>query len=228
MSGRFLPAGVALICVLGLLGTSSAQGPPPGPRSAGSRSSQFGTQSSDQVVSPVVLATYVARVWGDGTRTLQMLVLWRGSPGWFARGSGGSSSSGGGDGRRYHSTIRRGDLQLQIEFDTETRLVTISQAPLVSLPQSPNIQTAPVKSKQIDLSDRNVILVDEVDGSKGLQIVGTLRIDPVLPAGRSPLPLGDILRQSQELVSFLRCDTRMPDPLSQQMAEIVCARVLGQ
>ena len=228
MSGRFLHAGVALICVLGLLGTLSAQGPPPGPPLAGSRSSPFGTQSSDQVVSPVVLATYVADVKGDGTRALRMLVLWRGSPGWFARGSDGSSSSSGGDGRRYHSTIRRGDLQLQVELDTETRLVTISQAPLVPLPQSPNIQTATVKSKQLDLGDRNVILVDEVDGSKGAQIIGTLRVDPALPAGRSPLPLGDILSQSQELVSFLRCDTRMLDPQSQQMAEIVCARVLGQ
>ena len=95
MSGRFLHAGVALICVLGLLRTLSAQGAPPGPRSPASTSRQFGTQSnSGQVVSPVVLATYVARVWGDGTQTLQMLVMWRGSPGWFARGSESSGSGG--------------------------------------------------------------------------------------------------------------------------------------
>lgn len=228
MIGRFLHAGVALICVLGLLGTLSAQSAPPGPRSPASTSRQFGTQSnSGQVVSPVVLATYVARVWGDGTQTLQMLVMWRGSPGWFARGSE-SSGSGGGDGRRYHSTVRRGDLQLQVELDTETRLVTISKAPLVPLPQSPNIQTATIQSNHIDLGDRNVILVDEVDGANGPRILGTLRVEPALPAGRRPLEVEDILRQSPELVSFLRCDTRLPDPLLQQMAEIVCARVLGR
>jgi hypothetical protein len=229
MSGRFLHAGVALICLLALLRTLSAQGAPSGPRFPGNTSRQFGTQSNTgQVVSAVVLASYVARIWGDDTRTLQMLVLWRGSPGWFARGSGGSSSSGGGDGRRYHSTIRRGDLQLQAEFDTETRLVTISQAPLVALSQSTTIQTATIKSTQINLGDRNVILVDEVDDPKGPQIVGTVRIDPALPPGRTPLPIDDILRRSPEIVSFLRCDTRMPDPLLQQMVEIVCARVLGQ
>ena len=228
MGGRLLHAGVALTCVLGLLGTLSAQGAPPGPRFPGNTSRQFGTQSNTgQVVSSVVLASYVARVWGDDTRTLQMLVLWRGNPGWFARVAE-SGGSGGGDERRYHSTIRRGDLQLQAEFDTETRLVTISQAPLVALSPSTTTQTATIKSTQINLGDRNVILVDDVDDAKGPQIVGAVRIDPTLPPGRRPLPIDEILRRSPEIVSFLRCDTRMPEPLLQQMVDIVCARVLGQ
>ena len=202
MSGRFLHAGVALICAVGLLGTLSAQGAPPGPRfPPGNTSRQFGTQSNTgQVVSSVVLASYVARVGGDDTRTLQMLVLWRGI----------------------------GDLQLQAEFDTETRLVTIQQAPLVALSQSTTTQTASIKTTQINLADRNVILVDEVDGAKGPQIFGTVRIDPALPPGRRPFEIDDILRRSPEIVSFLRCDTRMPEPLLQQMVDIVCSRVLGQ
>ena len=60
------------------------------------------------------------------------------------------------------------------------------------------------------------------------EIVGTLRVDPTLPPGRSPVNIGETLRQSQEILSFLRCDTRMPDPLTQKMAEMVCASVLGQ
>ena len=145
-----------------------------------------------------------------------------------ARAALATTFQGKANGRRYHSTVRRGDLQLQIEFDTETRLVTISQAPLVALSPSTTTQTATIKNTQVNLGDRNVILADEVDDAKGPQIVGTVRIDPSLPPGRRPLPIDDILRRSPEIVSFLRCDTRMPEPLLQQMVDIVCARVLGQ
>jgi hypothetical protein len=168
------------------------------------------------------MASWLARVERDGTRTLAFLVLWRGAPGWFARG-GGNGSSGGGHCRLYHRTLTRGDLQLQLEFDSDTRLVTISQAPL-----DPRTGLATIQKKQIDLRDQNVILVDGVDDAKGLQIVGTLRLEPALPPGRSPLNIGETLRQSPETVSFLRCETRMDDPLMEKMVETVCARVLGQ
>ena len=49
-----------------------------------------------------------------------------------------------------------------------------------------------------------------------------------LPSGRQPLNIGETLRQSPEILSFLRCDTRLPDPLIQKMAEIVCASTLGK
>ena len=58
--------------------------------------------------------------------------------------------------------------------------------------------------------------------------LASIRIDPALPAGNSPLWVGEALRRSPELVSFLRCDTRLPDPVMQKMAEMVCASVLGQ
>lgn len=214
---------LVLLCALGFSATLTAQGPPPqSVRPSGSISTQCGTQSSQQVVSGVVMASWVARVERDGTRTLAFIVLWRGSPGWFARGSRGGGS-GGGNCRLYHSTINRGDLQLQVEFDSETRLVTISQAPL-----DPQTGLAAIQKKEIELRDQNVVLVDGVDEAKGPRIVGTLRVDSTLPPGDSPLWLGETLRRSQEIVSFLKCDTRMADPLAQKMAEIVCASVLGQ
>jgi hypothetical protein len=211
---------VALLCALGFGTTLAAQGPPPRPVRP---PSGCGTQSSNQVVSPVVMASWVARVERDGTRALVFLVLWRGSPAWFANGSGlGNRSSGGGDCRLYHSTIQRGDLQLQFEFDSQARLATIALAPFDS-----RTGLATIRKKQIELRDQNVILVDGVDEAKGPQIVSTLRVDSTLPPGDSPLWLGETLRRSQEIVSFLKCDTRMPDPLAQKAAEIVCASVLG-
>ena len=213
---------LCLLCAIGFGSTLSGQGPPPRPVRPGSSSTQCGTQASDQVVSGVAMASWMARVERDGTRTLAFLVLWRGSPGWVAPGSG-SGASGGGDCRLYHKTIRRGDLQLQVEFDSQTRIATISQAPL-----DPKTGLATIQKKQVELRDQNVILVDGVDDAKGPRIVGTLRVDPALPSGRTPLNLGETLRQSQEMVSFLKCDTPMADPLRQRMAEIVCASVMGQ
>jgi len=214
-------SGVVLLCALGFVTTLTAQGPPPrSVRPPGSTSTQCGTQSSNQVVSPVAMASWVARVERDGTRALVFLVLWRGSPGWFARGSG-NGSSGGGDCRLYHATIG-GDLQLQFEFDSQARRAAISRAPL-----DPQTGLATIQTKQIEVRDQNVILVDGVDEAKGAQVVGTLRVDPALPPGRSPVNIGETLRRSQEIVLFLKCDTRMPDPLAQKMAEIVCASMLG-
>lgn len=214
---------VVLLCALGVGSTLAAQGPPPRPvrPTPANGSIQCQTQSGNQVVSPVALASWLARVDSDGTRSLVFLVLWRGSPGWFARGSG-NRASGGGDCRLYHSTISRGDVQVQVEFDSQTRLATISQALLV--PE----RVATIRKKAIELRDQNVILVDGVDEAQEPQIVGTLRIDPALPSGRGLLNIGETLRQSQEILSFLRCDTRMADPLAQKAAEIVCASVRGQ
>ena len=211
-----------LLCALGFGATLAAQGPPPlAGRPPGNLTTQCGTQSSTQVVSPVAMASWVARVESDGTRALVFLVLWRGSPSWFARGSS-NGMSGGGDCRLYHSTITRGDLQLQLEFDSQTRLATISQALLV--PE----RVATIRKKAIALRDQNIILVDGIDEGQEPQIIGTLRIDPTLPSGRSPLNIGEALRQSPEIRSFLRCDTRVADPLAQKAFEAICASVLGQ
>jgi hypothetical protein len=160
------------------------------------------------VVSPVAMATYVARRASDGGRVLEVLVLWRGTPAWFARGEG-SGGSGGRDGRRVSKTIRRGELALQFEFDLQTRLATI-------------------QGKPIELRDQNVVLVDGVDEAKGPQVVGTLRVDPTLPPGDNPAGVFQTLRSSPEIVSFLKCDARLADPLMQKMSETVCANVLGR
>ena len=124
------------------------------------------------------------------------------------RGSGSGVSSSG-DGRRSEKTIRQGGLELHLEFDSQSRLATI-------------------QGKQIELRDQNVVLVDGVDEAQGPQVVGTLRVDPTLPSANGRLRIEEILRRSPEIVSFLQCETRLPDPLAQKMAEIVCARVLGK
>ena len=81
----------------------------------------------------------------------------------------------------------------------------------------------------VELRDENVILVD--GGERRQPGPADRRHAPRRPdvaTGRSPEHMEDVLRQSPEMLSFLRCDTRLADPLGQKMAEIVCARSLGQ
>ncbi len=194
---------VAIVVTLcGLATLLAAQGPPtrvdPSPQS-------YRTQSATQVVSPTVMATWVASVT-DGARVLQVLVLWRGTPGWFARGGGGVS--GGGDGRRYSSTLRYGGLELQLEFDFESRIATI-------------------QGNRVELRDDNVIVVDGVDTSGSLRVVRTLRVEPSMTQGNVPR-IGDVISRSPEALTFLQCDTRLTDPIQQKAADIVCASVLGK
>ena len=102
-----------------------------------------------------------------------------------------------------------------------------ARPPLVSLPQSPNIETAAVKSTQINLGDRNVILVDDVDNAKGPQIVGAalnrISEDPEIEAalfevlenqklleGKARITL--VPRGGELLPQLLAASTRRQDP----------------
>lgn len=161
------------------------------------------------MVSPVPLMTWVTRFGHDGVHALDLIVLWRGEPGWFMRRTS-RSASGGGSAGVFHSTIRYGGLELQVTFESVTRV-------------------ADVQGKRVELRDANVILVDDVGTAAGPRIVGTLRIDPAMtPSGDGPLRMEEVLRRSSEVVSFLRCDAAMPGGKGQAMVDRICAHVLGR
>jgi hypothetical protein len=188
-----------------------------------------GSNSSTAPVSPSVMATELASVDASGRGTLQLLILWRGTPGWFLRGGGASSSGGGGSagpgsGTTFSHWISQGGVNLTLRFDPAARKVWI-------------------QDKELALDDANVVLVDGVDGPAGPQVVRTLRIDPeyetkmepppyAMP-GRGPqlrarpVPVQIFIRRSPELIEFLQCD--MPPPglseYEQKMFDAMCARV---
>jgi hypothetical protein len=146
---------------------------------------------------------------------LDLLVLWRGTPGWFMAGSGGGASGGGssppsaGEGQRGPEVQRLffGGLSLEVQFDPVTG-------------------TAQIEDEAVSLQGVNVILVDEVDSAHGLRIAGTEWVDPQLP--ESPVQIEALVRRSPELFSFLRCDKRLPDPQVQHMIDLICAQMRGQ
>jgi hypothetical protein len=140
---------------------------------------------------------------------VELIVLWRGSPGWFSRGSGSGTSSRGST-ASFHSSIRYGGLDLQLEFE-------------------PNTRVAQIQGNAIQLRDDNVILVDNVDVAGGPTVVGALRVDPELPLADNGYPrIEPVLRRSPEIVTFLQCDARLPDQRVQAVIETVCRQVLGQ
>jgi hypothetical protein len=166
------------------------------------------SSNGTRVISPVALVTWFARSEGDGRQVADLVVLWRGTPAWFTRGAGGgSSSSGGGGSETVHTAVRYGGLELTVTFDRSARI-------------------ARIQGKEIQLADANVVFVDGVDGAGGPEVVGTIRVDPAL-AGPGPR-IEPLLRRSPEILSFLRCDVRVPDEKMQAMFDLICAQVAGK
>lgn len=167
-------------------------------------------------VSPSVLATQMSVVDVAGQGTLQLLVLWRGSPGWFRKSAGGASGSGGGGSMGAGPSpmvrsewIAQGGVNLAVRFDPVGR-------------------KAWIQDSEITLNDANVVLVDDVDSPAGPRVVRTLRVDPeyqTTPA--SPAPVQMFIRRSPELVEFLQCDIALPglQPYEQQVFDMWCAWV---
>jgi len=177
-----------------------------------------GTTSNDIRVSASVVVTTISHNEADGTSTLDVAVFWRGSPGWFTAGdqgaqSAGAASTGLSDGRPGPQThfIGVGPVRLEVQFDPGTGLVQI-------------------QDQSISLQSRNVILVDEVDGTP--RVIETIRVEPRFPRGFADIDT--LVRRHPPLVSFLRCDAQFPDqpqhnPIEvamwRQMTDLTCARL---
>ena len=160
------------------------------------------------MISPVAVMTWATRFGRDGVHTLDLIVLWRGAPGWFIGTSQNSSGGGGAD--SFNSTARYGNVEVVVTLQTAKRI-------------------AEVQGQKVELGEMNVILVDGVDTASAAKVVGTLRIDPAVPLSPEGRPrVEEILRRSPEILSFLRCGTAMPDGKGQAMIDLICARVIGK
>lgn len=169
------------------------------------------TSSGSRVVSPAVVASWIAHTEQGGPPELELLVLWRGAPGWFMRtdssGSSGSISgrSGSDDQDRglWVDQLNYGGLSLGLEFDRRAH-------------------TARVQGQEVSLGSANVILIDDVDQASGPIVAGSLRVDPQLVEA---VQIETVVRRSPELFDFLRCDAKLPDSAEQAMLDSICARM---
>lgn len=162
--------------------------------------------SGDRVLSPAVVGGWFTHSDAPGSGTLDLLVLWRGSPGWHMRAGPRGSSGGGSSTGRRSVTLKYGGLFLQALFDGPARL-------------------AEIEDRKVPLNDDSVLLVDDVDSVSGSKVVKTLRIDPQLS---DPSSSEIAIRRSPELVAYLRCDVRLPDARQQAVMDTICAQVIGK
>lgn len=146
---------------------------------------QIVQSSASHPISPVAVVTWRTTASADGTSAFDLIVLWRGNPGWFASGSGRAVQSGS-TGALFRTTASFGGLELEIRFEPKSRVAWI-------------------QGRRIALGDANVILVDHVDSADGPRVVGTRRVPSQVPPG-SRSSVGMVLGQSPEVVSFLQCD----------------------
>jgi hypothetical protein len=193
--------------VVAVIVSSAGQSPSP-PRRLPPQGT-IATSSATQPASSVALVSWVTRYSHDGMHALELLVVWRGEPGWFLR-SGPRSSSAGGSGSSFHSTSQFGDVALRLDFDSATHV-------------------AEIQGQRVDLGDSNVVLVDNVDRLDGLRISGLLHVDSevALLGGGHP-DIDAVLMRSADIVSFLKCDVALPGGRGPGLVASTCARVIRE
>jgi hypothetical protein len=140
---------------------------------------------------------------------LELLVVWRGQPGWYMRG-GSRTSSGGGSGSSFQSTSRYGDVELQLGLDSAAH-------------------TADIQGKRVALGGSNVILVDNIDIPGGAKVVGLRRVDTDVALLNSGYPdIDAVLIRSAAVVSFLRCEIQIQGSRGTPLIGTPCARAAGK
>jgi hypothetical protein len=137
-------------------------------------------------LSPSVLATVASRPQG-----LELLVLWRGAPGWYLS-SGQRSERVGERGGVLDATIAYGGVTLDLLFNPHESTVSL-QGATRSLP-----------------TGTNVLLVDEVDARSGPRIVDTLVVPTDGPVDPRAGTLAPFLKRSPAMVAFLQCNGVTP------------------
>jgi hypothetical protein len=169
------------------------------------RAQQFGFNGGGSgPLSPSVVATWQHHFEAapgqqdsipfSGPMVLDLLVLWRGRPGWFDGSVG--TGAGGTDG--VHFVGFRG-RSLQVRFDRQA-------------------DTVQIEGQTFPLQGANVVLLDGVDTANAAPVVGMMRVDPAMStgplAGGGPTldPLSMIIHRSPELFDYLRCDPFFTDP----------------
>ena len=166
---------------------------------------------SNRVVSPTTVAYWQQHDNGDGTGSLDLLVLWRGTAGWFMGGSGSASGGGRGGFADWHitRTMRYGDISLAIEFESSSKDF------------DPAMTTATILDRKISLRDTNVVLIDGADAGSPT-IVATRYIDPQFTERD---PVAAVVKRAPERFEVLRCDITLPDPNQQAMMALLCGQL---
>jgi hypothetical protein len=215
LSGTWKAVVSGLVCAGLAVCASSARG------QARQSTSGGGGFSTSKMASPAVVASWRTHEnYADGSSTT-LLVLWRGTPGWFVARGGASSGAGSSGGGSFSSSssyayeyITYGGRTCTMEFDDNRKIVKLL-------------------NQEISLKDTNVVLVDFVDSPERTAIVGYRWVEPEPPApplvnGAIADPIAGVIMRSPELYEYLRCDLKVADPLMNAMMPMICGLMRGE
>ena len=168
------------------------------------------------IVSSTVVSSFCSHRQ-DTSELIDVVILWRGSAGWFQRGPSGQHGSGGstvmGPATKghvvHHATY--GDIAISFDADFDTKTIKLG-------------------GRTIGLERVNTIFVDRIQESAAPRITVTGWTEPRLPLG------GDrnlmLARRSREVRDYLQCDIPMPAgptmrgiPLPQPPVLTVCGKL---
>lgn len=161
------------------------------------------SSGGNTMISPTVFASWVTERVGSDAEQLRLLVLWRGTPGWFFVGGGGIRGSS--TGARTHQTIEYGDIRLTLDYGAG--------------------DVVAINSHEVHLGTDNVVFVDDVDARAGARVVRTSRIPSKMPGSAGQIGLA--IRDVPDIVTYLQCDSRAPDAQRQMMIENLAACVVS-
>jgi hypothetical protein len=158
------------------------------------------------VISPAVVASWRTFDNHAGVTT-SLLVLWRGTPGWFGRDIAPSTSNSGATNQGF----TYGEHEFTIHYDDEAA-------------------TATVVKRQFSLKAVNVVLVDNVDGAAGPVIFASKWVAPGPAAIRGTIgdPAADIIMRASDLYAYLRCDLTVSDSRMNAIMPTLCGRMRGE
>ena len=133
-------------------------------------------------------------------------MLWRGTPGWYAKGGRSGSSGGGRVGGAQQHRFYEGAHEFEVTLDRTAG-------------------KAHVLDRDIDLVTANAVFVDEVDASRGPRIVKTmLLVNRTLDTTRrGPDQIGALMGTIPEVREYVGCETRLPDERLQARLAPICA-----
>ncbi len=172
--------------------------------------SQPQRESGQGAVSSNVMSWWLAHREDTSTSVLDLLILWRGSPGWIFRGrsiTGSGSSRQGFGSNTITETMLVGDRSLTWTLDVVAKSITIL-------------------NQSFSLTDVNVLLIDGGDSTQGSELVRALQIDPRYLA--EPMHFEVAVRRSPELLQFMQCDAQLDTQREQLIADLICARFAGR
>ena len=175
------------------------------------------TSGGSRIVSPSVVATAIFQGRQGGDADVRLVVLWRGTPGWFLGGrQSGSWAAGGSSHVGGPSTDVEGIVVHRFSFADrhfEVRLDLRAQ----------NVELA---GQVVPLGEGRAVLVDDVDGPGGPVVIGVRPIGT--RASGEPPRIEPLIRESPELADYLRCHQTLENPQLQALVAGTCRQVLGR